>query len=181
MKTHENADNEKGQIDFCWSVPHANLHNFYSTTIINAQPEQAFIAGYREGTKMSLDQGLAVKPYNFKKLIEPTNLRILTTWMSVGADVEYGRFAMLGARMGCYATTVKGANFLEVRDMEKMSSMFAKNVEDVGIDLQAYGESVKQRLDLPIADFDADESRFFKFCMPQHINRGVQDLESKRL
>ena len=101
--------------------------------------------------------------------------------MSVGADVEYGRFAMLGARMGCYATTVKGANFLEVRDMEKMSSMFAKNVEDVGIDLQAYGESVKQRLDLPIADFDADESRFFKFCMPQHINRGVQDLESKRL
>jgi len=179
MKTHENADNEKAQIDFCWSVPHENLHNCYSTTIINADPQQAFIAGYREGTKMSLEQGLPVKPYNFKKLLQPSNLRVLITWMSVGADVHYGRFAMLGARMGCYATTVRGANFLEVRDMEKMTSMFAKNVEDVGTDLQAYGESIKQRLDLPIANYDADESKFFKFCMPQHINRGVQDRETK--
>ena len=113
---------------------------------------------------------MPVTPYNFKKLIYPQNLRVLITWMSIGADIEYGRFAMLGARMGCYATTVKGANFLEVRDMEKMASLFAKNVEDVGTDLQAYGESVRQRLDLPVADYNADESKLFKFCMPHHIN-----------
>ena len=46
-------------------------------------------------------------------------------------------------------------------------------------DLKAYGESVRQRLDLPVADFDADESKFFKFCMPKPINKGVQDRETK--
>ena len=36
MKTHENADksNKKAQLDFCWSVPHENLHNCYSSTVI---------------------------------------------------------------------------------------------------------------------------------------------------
>ena len=88
MKTHENAVDEKAQIDFCWTVPHENLHNCYSITVINATPQQAYTAGYREGVKMSLDQGLPVKPVGFKKLIYSANLRVLTTWMSVGADVE---------------------------------------------------------------------------------------------
>ena len=42
MKTHENADNDENQIDFCWGVPHENLQNCYSTTVINATPQQAF-------------------------------------------------------------------------------------------------------------------------------------------
>jgi hypothetical protein len=36
MKTHENADSEENEIDFCWGVPHANLHNVYSRTVINS-------------------------------------------------------------------------------------------------------------------------------------------------
>ena len=44
---------EENQIDFCWGVPHENLHNCYSTTIINGSDKQAFIAGYREGVKLS--------------------------------------------------------------------------------------------------------------------------------
>ena len=179
MKTHENAVDEKAQIDFCWTVPHENLHNCYSITVINATPQQAYTAGYREGVKMSLDQGLPVKPDGFKKLIYSANLRVLTTWMSVGADVENGQYAMLGARMGCYATIIKGANILEIRDIEKMGNLFVKNIEMLETDLKAYGESIRQRLDLPVADFDADESKFFKFCMPKPINRGVQDRETK--
>ena len=179
MKTHENAVDEKAQIDFCWTVPHENLHNCYSITVINATSQQAFIAGYREGVKMSLDQGLPVKAVGFKKLIYSANLRVLTTWMSVGADVENGEYAMLGARMGCYATTIKGANILEIRDIEKIGNLFVKNIDMLETDLKAYGESIRQRLDLPVADFDADESKFFKFCMPKPINRGVQDRETK--
>ena len=179
MKTHENAVDEKAQIDFCWTVPHENLHNCYSITVINATPQQAYTAGYREGVKMSLDQGLPVKPVGFKKLIYSANLRVLTTWMSVGADVENGEYAMLGARMGCYATIIKGANILEIRDIEKIGNLFVKNIDMLETDLKAYGESVRQRLDLPVADFDADESKFFKFCMPKPINRGVQDRETK--
>ena len=37
MRTHENADTEENRLDFCWGVPHENLHNCYSTTVINAR------------------------------------------------------------------------------------------------------------------------------------------------
>ena len=39
------AKDEKAKIDFCWTVPHENLHNVYSETIINATAQQAFVAG----------------------------------------------------------------------------------------------------------------------------------------
>jgi hypothetical protein len=181
MKTHENAKDKKAEIDFCWTVPHENLHNCYSNTVINATPQQAWIAGYREGVKMSLDQGKHIPPQNFTRIIEGSNLRILTTWMTVGADVEYGKYAMLGARMGCYSTTVDSNEFIQIRNLDKMADLFANAlVEDkVDEDLEVYGNSIRQRIDLPCADFDEHQSKFFKFVMPRPINRGVQDRETK--
>ena len=179
MKTHENAVDEKAQIDFCWTVPHENLHNCYSITVINATSQQAFIAGYREGVKMSLDQGLPVTPAGFKKLIYSANLRVLTTWMSIGADVENGKYAMLGSRMGCYSTTINKEDVRGIRNIDRMSVLIPETFDKIDEELNAYGESLRQRLDLPVADFDADESKFFKFCMPKPINKGVQDRETK--
>ncbi len=182
MKTHENADksNKKAQLDFCWSVPHENLHNCYSSTVINTDPRQAFIAGYREGVKMSLDKGERFKPEDFVRRVEPSNLKNLVTWMSVGADVENGKYAMIGARMGCYATTINTNHSSDsIRDVDKMAEIFASSVEDVDESLSAYAESLKQRIGIPIATYDSEESYFFKFCMPQHINKGVQDRETK--
>ena len=179
MKTHENAKDKKAEIDFCWTVPHENLHNCYSTTVINAIPQQAWIAGYREGVKMSLEQGEHIPPAEFKRKIWPSNLRILTTWMNIGADVEYGKYAMLGARMGCYSTTVDTGEWFQVRDLDKMADLFANAlVEDkVDEDLDVYGESIKQQLDIPVSNFDQYQSKFFKFVMPQISYRGVHDRE----
>ena len=179
MKTHENAKDKKAEIDFCWTVPLENLHNCYSTTVINAIPQQTWIAGYREGVKMSLEQGEHIPPAEFKRKIWPSNLRILTTWMNIGADVEYGKYAMLGARMGCYSTTVDTGEWFQVRDLDKMADLFANAlVEDkVDEDLDVYGESIKQQLDIPVSNFDQYQSKFFKFVMPQISNRGVQDRE----
>ena len=181
MKTHENAKQKEAEIDFCWTVPHENLHNCYSTTVINATPQQAWIAGYREGVKMSLDQGKHIPPQNFTRTIQGSNLRILTTWMTVGADVEYGKYAMLGARMGCYSTTVDSNEFIQIRELDKMADLFANAlVEDkVDEDLEVYGNSIRQRIDVPCADFDEHQSKFFKFVMPHPMNRGVQDREYK--
>ena len=181
MKTHENAKQKEAEIDFCWTVPHENLHNCYSNTIINATPQQAWIAGYREGVKMSLDQGKHIPPQDFKRVVHSSNLRILTTWMTVGADVEYGKYAMLGARMGCYSTTVDSNEFIQIRELDKMADLFANAlVEDkVDEDLEVYGNSIRQRIDVPCADFDEHQSKFFKFVMPRPINRGVQDREYK--
>jgi len=181
MKTHENAKDKKAEIDFCWTVPHENLHNCYSTTVINATPQQAWIAGYREGVKMSLDQGKHISPQNFKRVIHGINLRILTTWMTVGADVEYGKYAMLGARMGCYSTSVDSNEFIQIRNLDKMADLFANALvkDRVDEDLEVYGNSIKQRLDIPCADLDEYQSKFLKFVMPRPTNKGVQDREYK--
>jgi hypothetical protein len=40
-----------------------------------------------------------------------------------------------------------------------------------------YGNSLRQQLDMPIAEYDNDDSRFYRFVTPPHINKGVQDRE----
>ena len=40
-----------------------------------------------------------------------------------------------------------------------------------------FGNSLRQQIDMPIAEYSEDDSRFYRFVMPQHINRGVQDRE----
>ena len=178
MRTHENADTEENQLDFCWGVPHENLHNCYSTTVINASEQQAFVAGYREGVKMSTHKGRPIPAADFQK-IWPINLRILSTWCTIGADVELGKYAMLGARMGCFNTVIEAGNDLfKIRDLDDMELYYKdQSPEDIDTDLTLYGNSLRQQLDIPIAEYDEDESRFYRFVMPQHINRGVQDRE----
>ena len=181
MHTHENAKDKKAEIDFCWTVKHENLHNCYSTNVINSEPFQAWIAGYREGVKMSLNQGSHIPPKDFIKTIWAPNLRILSTWMTVGADVEYGKYAMLGARMGCYSTTIDGNEWIQIRDLDKMFDLYEHSVvhDHIDEDLKLYGGSIRQQLDLPVADLDEYQSKFMKFVYPTHINKGVQDREYK--
>ena len=176
MRTHENAQDDRAKIDFCWTVPHENLHNVYSETVINASPEQAFLAGFREGVKMSLDQGERIQPEDFMSRVHRQNLQTLVTWQSVGADVENGRYAVLGARVGCYNATLNDAYDIErTRDLDYCMKFFVDtNVDEV---IAMYGNSLRQRLGLPVADYDADDSQFFKFCQPAYRNRGVQDRE----
>jgi len=181
MHTHENAKDKKAEIDFCWTVKHENLHNCYSTSVINSEPFQAWIAGYREGVKMSLNQGEHIKPEDFMKTIWGPNLKILSTWMTVGADVDNGKYAMLGARMGCYSTTMDTNEWLQVRDLDKMYDLYENAVvhNKVDEDLKLYGESIRQRIDLPVAEMDESQSKFIKFIYPPHKNTGVQDREYK--
>ena len=179
MKTHENADNDENQIDFCWGVPHENLWNCYSTTVVNSSPQQAFVAGYREGVKMSLDKGKPMSPDIFRKRIWSENLRKLCTWMSVGADKEHGQLAMLGARMGCYDTMFGDHDLLKVRELDQLDKIYVQRTKEIDIneELLMYGESLRQRLDIPVAEYDSNESKFFKYAMPPHKNMGVQTRE----
>ena len=177
MKTHENAETEENQIDFCWGVPHENLHNCYSTTIINSNAKQAFIAGYREGVKMSTEKGKPIPAGNFKTIWK-NNLRILSTWCSVGADVENGKYAMLGARMGCFYTVIEDNDIFKIRDLDDMQKYFDETtIENIDHELLMFGNSLRQQIDIPIAEFNETDSRFYRFVMPPHINKGVQDRE----
>jgi len=178
MKTHENAETEENKIDFCWGVPHENLHNCYSTTVINGSEQQAFVAGYREGVKMSTEKGKPIPAGDFKT-IWPNNLKILSTWCTIGADVDLGKYAMLGARMGCFNTVIESNNdHFKIRDMDNMELYYKdQSLADIDTDLLMYGNSLRQQLDMPIAELDAEQSRFYRFVKPQHRNKGVQDRE----
>jgi len=181
MHTHENAKDSRAKLDFCWTVKHENLHNCYSQTVINSTPRQAFVAGYREGVKMSLEKGERVSPSEFRQRIWAANLKILTTWMSVGAEVENGQYAMLGARIGCYKTALGDDSLYQISDLDMMKDIYDQNLQDhmtnLDEELKLYGESIRTRLDIPVAELDAEQSRFFKYCMPPHVNKGVQDRE----
>ena len=177
MKTHENTDSEENQIDFCWGVPHENLHNCYSDTVINGSPEQCFVAGYREGVKMSTEKGIPLKANDFNTMW-PENLQTLSTWCTIGADVELGKYAMLGARMGCYHTVIEPDNDIHmVRDLDHMIDYFNGAIDDIDEQLLLYGNSLRQQLDMPIAEMDEHQSRFYRFVRPNHVNKGVQDRE----
>ena len=84
--------------------------------------------------------------------------------MSIGQDVENGKYAMLGARMGCYLTTIKDADILSVRNLKHLFTMFThhRTHSDIDRDLQAHGESIRQRLGIPVADLTQEQSKFFK-------------------
>ena len=178
MKTHENSETEENKIDFCWGVPHENLHNCYSTTVINTTSRQAFIAGYREGIKMSTNKGKPIEPKDFRSIWK-SNLKILSTWCTIGADVDNGKYAMLGARMGCYYTVIDYQNdFFKVSDLDELGEYFSElNHNNIDEELLMFGNSLRQQLDIPIADYDDAESRFYRFVMPPHKNKGVQDRE----
>ena len=112
-----------------------------------------------------------------------TNLRILSTWCSVGADIDNGKYAMLGARMGCFYTVIENNHdIFKIRDLTELEKYFAElAVENGNIDneLKLFGNSLRQQIDIPIAEYDEDDSRFYRFVMPPHINTGVQDREYK--
>jgi hypothetical protein len=86
---------------------------------------------------------------------------------------------MLGARMGCFNTVIEAGNDLfKIRDLDNMELYYKdQSPQDIDTDLIMYGNSLRQQLDIPIAEYDEAESRFYRFVMPQHINRGVQDRE----
>lgn len=117
MKTHENAVDETKKVDFCWDLNYIQMNNVYSEVYNAGSPFQAFRAGYREGVKMSLDEGKKVPIEDFQKRIWPKNYERLLTWCNIGADIENGIWACFGARLGCY-----DINFVEDYKLENISS-----------------------------------------------------------
>ena len=124
-----------------------------------------------------MDQGNRVDPSKFTQTIAPSNLVKLATWMTVGSDVEWGQYAMLGARVGCYDLAIANEPcHLELDILGDTFEILHKLALEA--ELAQYKGSVEQRLGLAIPELDEAASKFFKFTQPLHKNRGVQDLEN---
>ena len=95
MQTHENAVDETKKVDFCWDLNYIQMNNVYSMVFNAGSPFQAFRAGYREGVKMSLDEGKTVNPEEFKKNVE----RTLELFKKVKIEQDLDRLAQLSKEM----------------------------------------------------------------------------------
>jgi len=166
MRTHENSDpsDTKGLVEFCFDDRYYQFNENYSTSIINGSPFQAFRAGFREGVKMSLDQGAKVSSI---KNIWWQNYQRLLIWCSVGSDVENGDWAIYGAREGCYLTNCTDWDYANVRDFEYLTKRWEEQYSKVNPEMLKYeimglGETLKHELDLEISSLDDEGSKFFK-------------------
>ena len=169
MKTHENSQgDDESLIEFCFHDQYVAIQECYSTTVMNSTDKQAWQAGFREGGKMSLDQGKRVAPANFVKDIWRGNLRNLCMWMSVGADVKNGLWAIYGACQGCLWTTLQQDwDHSITRDFTELDNIWDQTI-DQGDDsrktaIKEMHNDLNYHLGLNVALLDEEQSKFVKF------------------
>jgi hypothetical protein len=166
MRTHEasTGKDSRSLVEFCFDDLYYQFNENFSTSYTNASAFQAFRAGFREGVKMSLNQGSPVKDI---KTVWWQNLERLKIWCSIGADVENGLWSIYGAREGCYLTNCTDWDYTQVRDFEYLTEQW-KNYysktsnSNLQQKIQELGESLSQKLGLDISTLDESGNRFFK-------------------
>jgi len=166
MRTHENSDpsDTKGLVEFCFDDRYYQFNENYSESFTNATPFQAWRAGFREGVKMSLDQGAKVG--NLKKVWWQNYHRLLI-WCNVGADVNNGLWSIYGAREGVYLTNCTDWDYANVRDFDWLTNVWENKYSKIKDDMLPYeimglGETLKHECKLELADPTPDSSIFFK-------------------
>lgn len=166
MRTHEasTGSDQRYLVEFCFDNLYYQFNENYSTSYTNASPFQAWRAGFREGVKMSLNQGARVENIN---AIWWQNLERLRIWCSVGADVENGIWSIYGAREGCYLTNCTDWDYKQVRDFEYLTEQwesFYSKISDSNLQkkTQELGELLNRKTNLNISTLNESSSRFLK-------------------
>ena len=167
MKTHENSEgDDQSLIEFCFHDQYVAVQECFSTSVINTTDKQAWMAGFREGVKMSLNQGARVSPANFLKDIWRPNLRNLCIWMSVGADVKNGIWSMYGASQGCTWTTLSEWDHAQTRDFNELDQIWDQTIigeNDLAESIKQMHTDLNYHLGLNVALLDSNQSKFIKF------------------
>jgi hypothetical protein len=180
MRTHENSEptDVKGLVEFCFDDYYYQFTENYSESFTNATPFQAWRAGFREGVKMSLDQGAKVPDL---KTIHWQNYNRLLVWCSVGADVENGMWSILGAREGAYLTNCTDWDYSNVRDFDYLTKRWEEQhelltPEGAAALINQLGKDLMQKCNLEIANLDPAGSKFLKTVYtnaPRRFKRNV--------
>jgi hypothetical protein len=166
MRTHENAEegDELGKVEFCFDNKYYQFNENYSESFTNESPFQAWRAGFREGVKMSLDQGRRVENLCG---IWWQNYHRLLIWSSVGADVKNGIWSILGAREGCWKTNCTDWDYANVRDFDYLTNLWETThalaePDEITKYINFLGQELKEKCKLEIANLDPAGSKFFK-------------------
>jgi len=174
MKTHEDSDSDRAQVDFCWEDGYRQFKECYSETNITASPFQAWRAGFREGVKMTLHDGVRVPPQEIQQRVWWHNIHRLRMWSTVGMHEENGKYAILGARMGTYMTNCSDWDYVQVRDFEELLRIYETQVNHTMVeqDAQDYGTKIKHRLGFNWPWLDSTQSKFTLDLYEETINLG---------
>ena len=187
IRTHEASDDSEG-MEFCWKLNYVQLNDIFSEVHQTATPFQAFRAGFREGVKMSLDQGKRVKPGEFKDKIWHGNFNRLQVWCNIGNDVPNGLWAIYGARLGCqHAVLIEDWDTNLIADYDWFSDFFTGQ-SDNDMFLDSVTKDLGNQLNAKIPGmmlFEPDEriSEFFKavYVNPRRFGAMVTEKDIQRL
>jgi len=168
MKTHEASDSDRAQVDFCWEDGYRQFKECYSDTDITGSPFQAWRAGFREGVKMTLLDGVKILPDEIQERIWWHNLHRLRMWSTVGAHEENGLYAVYGARLGTWLANCTEWDYVEVRDFEILKGIWNQygrpfeEVDGTGLteEIKSLGEKIKLELGFDYPFLDATQSKY---------------------
>jgi hypothetical protein len=181
LKNISGHDNGEG-VDWCHSVPYFQMNDWFSYTCIDSTPYQAFRAGFREGVKLSLDGSGKKLPILSSGIenIPADNLRRLLVWMSVGLDIRNGIYAVLGARIGFFKANISRSfdlnfisNYSNLKQYwdENYSNLSLDEISKLSMELK---NKIQRTFQLPIADLNREQSRFYKSVAFSPARRGFQ-------
>lgn len=180
MRTHEASDGRtETEVEFCFDPLYWPMHDCYSTTYPNGDEFHAWRAGFREGVKMCLDRGRKPTVEQFRDRVVKRNLEYLTIWHNVGLDVEYGAWAVAGARQGTYMTMLTGWDHRQVQSFDALAELWLTVKDsDPRILANRLGPELGTQLDLPMSMLEAEQSAFFKrHYRSNWHNQGVMTRE----
>lgn len=164
MRTHEATDgSDATMVEFCYDPKYWAMHDTYSTTYPNQSPYHAWRAGFREGVKLCLDRGRRLSLADFENTWQG-NRHNLEIWCTVGRDVEYGEWAIQGARRGAYMTMFHESwDYTEVRDFDKLAEIW-KLLSNTDNQADSFNHAyyLNNRLGLNIVELDAKQSAWYK-------------------
>ncbi len=164
MRSHEASDSERDAVDFCWDFTrYKDLPGCYSTVYTNGSPYQAFRVGFREGVKLSMEQGRVLAFDEWTTTMHAANFQRLITWMTVGTDVENGAWSIYGARLAVKLLQYDDFDFVNIRDYDWFSNFFQEEQKHNPIKAsKSLGKQISKGLGWILPDLDDDQSKFFK-------------------
>ena len=164
MKSHELADEERDAVDFCWDASrYKELPGCWSNVYTNGSPYQAFRVGFREGVKLSMDQGQLLAFDQWSTSMHAANYQRLLTWLTIGGDVEYGMWSVYGARLAVYLLQYENFDFVQIRDYDWFKEFFKDHANADPLKAsKALGKKISNGLGWILPDFDSEQSNFIK-------------------
>jgi len=173
-------DSGKGN-DWCFEIPYQQMNNWFSYSIINSSPLQAFRSGFREGIKLCLNSrgSLINGLLDNIELIPSSNLRRLIAWMTLGQDKTNGLFSIYGARLGFLkAVCEKDLLVNIVSDFDWIAEYWREELREgtsghISEHLIQMGQDIRKITELPIYELNSEQSMTAKSLMYNPKREGL--------